>query len=79
LTSNDSIISQEEKLKEGGTKHHGHNFIDYPFIFLSYLTLLPVDSKDYNRKRCLIFSFTGFLFMNFMIFTRKLNMLEVYV
>ncbi len=79
LTSNDSIVSQEEKLKQNVGEHHAHNPIDYPFIVLSYFTLLPVDAKDYSRKRCLIFTFTGFLFMNFMMFTRKLNMLEVYV
>jgi Ca2+/Na+ antiporter len=79
VISNDSIISQEEKLKAHDDKHHHTKIIDYPFVFLSYFTLLPVETKHYSRKRCLIFSFTGFLFMNFMMFTRKLNMLEIYV
>jgi solute carrier family 24 (sodium/potassium/calcium exchanger), member 6 len=79
IESNESMVSQEEKLKSGGDHAHSIRVIDYPFAFLSYFTLLPVEVKHYSRKRCMIFTFTGFLFMNFMIFTYKLNMKDIYV
>lgn len=52
--------------------------VDYPFMVLSYLTILPTTKEHFSRLRCLIWPIPGVSFAMWMIFGKP-AMIWVYV
>lgn len=65
-------LKREKKQNE---EEHGHtslldsiiHIIEMPFLFILYLTALPVDEEQYSRLRCLIYPVPGFCFIWFVL------------
>lgn len=52
--------------------------VDFPFLVLSYLTILPTTKEDFSKLRCLIWPIPGTAFAMWMIFGHP-SMIWVYV
>lgn len=58
---NDSSFSERLKTDEYGAIKH--NILDYPFLWISWLTITPPDKVAYSRVRCLVFTLFGTFFL----------------
>lgn len=58
---NDSTSSERLKTDEYGAIKH--NILDYPFLWISWITITPPDKVAYSKIRCLIFTIFGTFFL----------------
>ena len=64
-----SRLEEGEESEEEEEESLFWHIVDFPFLIAAYLTLLPIDIKDYkSRTRCFIWAFTGTFFEFFVIF-----------
>jgi len=87
------VASVKDKMEGFNSEEHGEEdtkfsemsgtekvlfVMDYPFMILSYLTILPTTEEHFSRLRCLIWPIPGTAFAMWMIFGHP-SMIWVYI
>ena len=43
------------------------NFVEAPFMWILYLTVLPCDKEQYSKTRCLVYPIPGMIFLTWAV------------